>query len=34
MHLNNKIFITFTTFLKVYKYRILLFKLTNEFIIY
>ena len=34
MHLDNKNFITFVTFLKVYKYRMLLFELTNDSVIY
>ena len=34
MHLNNKIFITFVTFLETYKYRILLFELTNDSVTY
>ena len=34
MHLNNENFITFVTFLKIYKYRILSFELTNDLIIY
>ena len=34
MHLNNEHFITFITFFKIYKYRILSFKLINDFIIY
>ena len=34
MYLNNENFITFIIFLKVYKYRMFLFKLTNNFIIY
>ena len=34
MHLNNKNFITFVTFLKAYKYRVLSFELTNDSIIY
>ena len=29
MHLNNKDFTTFVTFLKAYKYRVLSFELTN-----
>ena len=34
MHLNNKNFITFVTFFKIYKYRVLLFELINDSIIY
>ena len=34
MHSNNEDFITFVTFLEIYKYRILLFELTNDLIIY
>ena len=34
MHSNNKNFITFVIFLKTYKYRMLLFELTNDSIIY
>ena len=34
MHSNNKNFITFVTSLKAYKYRILLFELINDSIIY
>ena len=34
MHLNNKNFITFVTFLGAYKYRVLLFELTNGSVIY
>ena len=34
MHLNNENFIIFIIFFKVYKYRILLFELTNNFVIY
>ena len=34
MHLNNKNFIIFVTFFKAYKYRILLFELINDSIIY
>ena len=34
IHLNNENFITFITFFETYKYRIFLFKLTNNFIIY
>ena len=34
MHSNNKNFTTFVTFLKTYKYRVLLFELTNDSIIY
>ena len=34
MHLNNKDFITFIIFFKAYKYRMFLFKLINNFIIY
>ena len=34
MHLNNEDFITFIIFLKIYKYRMLSFKLINDFIIY
>ena len=34
MHLNNKNFITFVTFFEAYKYRVLLFELTNDSIIY
>ena len=34
MHLNNKDFIIFIIFFKTYKYRMFLFKLINEFIIY
>ena len=34
MHLNNKDFIIFVIFLKVYKYRIILFELINDSIIY
>ena len=34
MHLNNEDFITFVTFLEVYKYRVLSFELTNDSVIY
>ena len=34
MHLNNENFITFIIFFKAYKYRILLFKLINNSVIY
>ena len=34
MHLNNKNFIIFVTFFEVYKYRVLLFELTNDSITY
>ena len=34
MHLNNENFITFVTFFETYKYRVLLFELTNDSIIY
>ena len=34
MHLDNKNFITFITFFEIYKYRVLLFELTNGSIIY
>ena len=34
MHLNNENFIIFIIFSKAYKYRILSFKLINDFIIY
>ena len=34
MHLNNENFITFITFFKKHKYRMFLFKLINDFIIY
>ena len=34
MHLNNKIFIIFVIFFKVYKYRMFLFELINDLIIY
>ena len=34
MHSNNENFITFIISLEVYKYRILLFELTNDSIIY
>ena len=34
MHLDNKNFITFVTFLEAYKYRVLLFELTNGSVIY
>ena len=34
MHSNNKNFITFVTFLEIYKYRVLLFELINDSIIY
>ena len=34
MHLNNENFITFVTFFKVYKYRMLSFELINNFVIY
>ena len=34
MHLNNKNFIIFVTFFETYKYRVLLFELTNDSIIY
>ena len=34
MHSNNENFITFVTFLKAYKYRVLLFELTNGSVIY
>ena len=34
MHSNNKNFIIFVTFFKTYKYRALLFELTNNSIIY
>ena len=34
MYLNSENFITFITFLEIYKYRMLLFELINNFIIY
>ena len=34
MHSNNENFITFVTFLKAYKYRVLSFELTNDSVIY
>ena len=34
MHLNNEDFIIFIIFFKTYKYRMLLFELINNFIIY
>ena len=34
MHSNNENFITFVIFLEAYKYRVLLFELTNDSIIY
>ena len=34
MHLNNENFITFVTSFEAYKYRILLFELTNDSITY
>ena len=34
MHSNNENFITFVTFLEIYKYRVLLFELINDSIIY
>ena len=34
MHLNNKNFITFVTFFGAYKYRVLLFELTNGSVTY
>ena len=34
MHSNNKNFIIFVIFLEIYKYRVLLFELTNDSIIY
>ena len=34
IHLNNENFITFVTFFKTYRYRILLFELINDSIIY
>ena len=34
MHFDSENFITFITFLKIYKYRIFSFKLTNDFVIY
>ena len=34
MHLNNEDFITFITFLEIYKYRMLSFKLINNLTIY
>ena len=34
MHLNNEDFITFVIFFKAYKYRVLLFELINDSIIY
>ena len=34
MHSDNKDFIIFVIFLKIYKYRMLLFELTNDLIIY
>ena len=34
MHLNNEIFIIFVTFFEAYKYRVLLFELINNSIIY
>ena len=34
MHLDSENFITFIIFFKTYKYRILLFELTNNFAIY
>ena len=34
MHSNNENFITFVTFLEIYKYRVLSFELTNGLVIY
>ena len=34
MRLNNEDFITFITFFETYKYRMLLFELINNFVIY
>ena len=34
MHSNNENFIIFVTFFEIYKYRVLLFELTNDSIIY
>ena len=34
MHLDSENFITFITFLEIYKYRMFSFKLINDFIIY
>ena len=34
MHSDNKNFITFVIFFKTYKYRVLLYELTNDSIIY
>ena len=34
MYLNSENYIIFITFLKVYKYRVLLFDLINESILY
>ena len=34
MHLNNENFMTFITFFKIYKYRMFLFKLINDLIIF
>ena len=34
MHLDNENFIIFIIFFEAYKYRMLLFKLTNNFITY
>ena len=34
MHSNNKDFIMFVIFLKIYKYRVLLFELINDSIFY
>ena len=34
IYLNNENFIIFIIFLKIYKYRMFLFKLTNNFIIH
>ena len=34
MHLDNENFITFVIFLEAYKYRMLLFELINDSIIY
>ena len=34
MHLNSENFIIFIIFFEIYKYRMFLFKLINDFIIY
>ena len=34
MHLNNKNFIIFVIFFEAYKYRVLLFELINDSVIY